>query len=303
MDQIVEREQWANWKPAMDSTPLDSLLLKNQLYCVVQTAHAEAAIRSPDGNAWIRCIAFCNSLDSAYEIARSAHDKGDKMETRILQSGKCALVSKSKRVRGDLDKLLEDQKRANRRYDDHVKQRESVRQKPVEQSKETVNELHETDEMSNAEPGAGHKDIKTISTECNAGPCEPISMEFGKTSEVFMQRVFAIGVIEDTDEEYREPVVIPLCAAETMEELQELVKPLSNNVDLIHIDIFCGSTMEWMPLHKPKSSKTFHKHPLRQALEEKIKWIHHDSETARAESSDSAGALMGGGGSVEVESK
>jgi hypothetical protein len=96
-----------------------------------------------------------------------------------------------------------------------------------------------------------------------------------------------------------------------MEELQELVKPLSNNVDLIHIDIFCGSTMEWMPLHKPKSSKTFHKHPLRQALEEKIKWIHQDSETGpRAEKLEEtaiqevmSGVIGGGGGSVEVESK
>ena len=107
-----------------------------------------------------------------------------------------------------------------------------------------------------------------------ASPCQPIAMDFGKPAEVFMQRYFAMGIIQDSDLELNEPVVIPLCAAETMEALQDLVKPMTNNIDLIHIDVFCGTALEWLPLTNPKSTKTIHKHPLRQALEEKIKWVH-----------------------------
>jgi hypothetical protein len=261
MQQISEREQWKDWEPEVDNSDLSLHLLKSQQYCVVQIAHAQAAIKSPDGNAWIRVIAFCSTLDNAYEIARNAHDSADKMETRILQSGKCALISRFKRTKGDFDKMLEDQKKANRMYDDYVK----CRVQTIKNSKE-----HKAPELTETKPT--EEIIKNEDTE--RFPCTSISMDFGKPSEVFMQRYFAIAIIQDTDEEYREPTVIPLCAAESMEELQELVKPLAKNADLIHLDIFCGTSLEWMPLYNPKSNKVFHKHPLRQALEEKIKWVH-----------------------------
>jgi hypothetical protein len=259
MQQINEREKWQNWEPQVDTEILDSMLVKSQLFCVVQTSHAQAAIRSPDGNAWIRFIAFCATLDSAHEVARNAHDAGDQMETRILQSGKCALIPQKKRARGDLDKLLDDQKKANRMYDDHVSQRIKV----IEESKEKREHTSLPQETS-----------EKTEAPVLASPCLPIAMDYGKPQEVFMQRYFAMGIIQDTDAELREPVVIPLCAAETMEALQELVKPMTNNIDLIHIDVFCGTALEWLPLTNPKSTKTIHKHPLRQALEEKIKWGH-----------------------------
>jgi hypothetical protein len=276
MQQINEREQWQNWELKADTGLLDSLLLKSQLYCVVQTAHANAAIRSSDGNAWVRCIAFCPTLDSAYEVARNAHDTGDKMETRILQSGKCALISKSKRTKGDLDKILEDQKKANRVYDDHVAERtKTVAQKPSSLPPPGEIERDAGSEQAPSELRSAEQPL--------ASACTPISMDFGKPQEVFMQKYFAIGVIQDYDKELREPVVIPLASAESMEALQEIVKPMSNNIDLIHVDIFCGTLLEWLPLTNPKSSKVFHKHPLRQALEEKIKWIHEPASTPKPE--------------------
>jgi hypothetical protein len=283
MQQINEREQWQNWELKADMGLLDSLLLKSQLYCVVQTAHANAAIRSSDGNAWLRCIAFCSTLDSAYEVARNAHDTGDKMETRILQSGKCALISQSKRSRGDLDKMLEDQKKANRIYDNHVAERTKTMARKSPEESETLVENAPSSPLESFSlvlplplPPA---EIAALASE-SASACTPISMDFGKPQEVFMQKYFAIGVIQDYDKELKEPVVIPLASAESMEALQEIVKPMSNNIDLIHVDIFCGTLLEWLPLNNPKSTKVFHKHPLRQALEEKIKWIHEPSITS-----------------------
>lgn len=285
MQQINEREQWQNWELKADMGILDSLLLKTQLYCVVQTAHANAAIRSSDGKAWMRCIAFCATLDSAYEVARNAHDTGDQMETRILQSGKCALISRSKRVRGDLDKMLEDQKKANRIYDQHVASRaQTIKTAQADAETQASSPSQNTDSPATASAYASDSASASEATKVSSIPaalpsaCTPISMEFGKPQEVFMQKYFAVGVIQDYDNELQEPVVIPLASAESMESLQDLVKPMSNNIDLIHIDIFCGTLLEWLPLHNPKSSKVFHKHPLRQALEEKIKWIHEKEE-------------------------
>jgi len=261
MQQINEREQWQNWELKAEEGSLDDLLVKSQLYLVAQTAHASSSIRSSDGDAWIRCIAFCPTLDSAYEVARNAHDSGDKMETRIFQTGKCALIPQTKRLCGDLDKMLEDQKKANRRYDDHVAERlEIVKGKGDEKSSKSIKKESKENEST----------LTTTSMPTAAS----ISMDFGKPREVFMQKFFALGLIQDVDVDLREPVIIPLAAAETMEALQELVKPMSNNIDLIHVDIFCGTLLEWLPLNNPKSKQVFHKHPLRQALEEKIKWIH-----------------------------
>ena len=283
MQQINEREKWQNWELKADEGSLDDLLVKSQLYFVAQTAHANASIRSSDGDAWIRCIAFCPTLDSAYEVARSAHESGDKMETRIFQSGKCALISQKKRVKGDLDKMLEDQKKANRRYDEHVAERTRI----VSSSLSSTSNVNgnEAESVNLMVKNESSPESITLTTTSMPSSRTSISMDFGKPREVFMQKYFALGLIQDTDADLREPVVIPLAAAETMEALQEIVKPMSNNIDLIHVDIFCGTLLEWLPLNNPKSKRVFHKHPLRQALEEKIKWIHtttsEDGEEAK----------------------
>jgi hypothetical protein len=272
MEQVIEREKWQNYEIPIDNTPLDTLLLKKQKYCVVQLAHAEASIKSSDQNPWLRCIAFCETLDSAYSVARNAFQRGDNMETRILPCGKCNLVPRNKRIKEDLDAMLKEQNKANAQFDAHVAQRTKI----ISEAKENVQDkalAQEQASIASIDP----KDFKDFKAKDPKDPKkntgQEISTEFGRPDEVFMQRFAAFAVIPDPDDSLREPVVIPLFAAECMESLSEIVKTVSNNVDLVHVDIFCGPLLEWLPLYKPKSEKTVHKHPLRQAFEEKIKWL------------------------------
>lgn len=267
----MEREKWQNYEIPVDTTPLDTLLLRKQQYCVVQLSHAEASIRSSDQNPWLRCISFCENLDSAYSVARSAFERGEKMETRILATGKCVLVPRNKRIKEDLDAMIKDQDKANAQFDQHVAQRSRVisqtSSRLAEESAEAQFEAKESAATSTPEP-----EITIGEFKVGDAP-SAISYEFGRPDEVFMQRFGAFAVVPDPDDTLREPVLIPLFAAESMEALGELVKTVSHNVDLVHVDIFCGPLLEWLPLYKPKSEKTIHKHPLRQAFEEKIKWL------------------------------
>jgi hypothetical protein len=271
MEQVMEREKWQNYEIPVDTTPLDTLLLRKQQYCVVQLSHAEASIRSSDQNPWLRCISFCENLDSAYSVARSAFERGEKMETRILATGKCVLVPRNKRIKEDLDAMIKDQDKANAQFDQHVAQRSRVisqtSSRLAEESAEAQFEAKESAATSTPEP-----EITIGEFKVGDAP-SAISYEFGRPDEVFMQRFGAFAVVPDPDDTLREPVLIPLFAAESMEALGELVKTVSHNVDLVHVDIFCGPLLEWLPLYKPKSEKTIHKHPLRQAFEEKIKWL------------------------------
>jgi hypothetical protein len=256
MNQVQEREKWQNYELPVDTTPLDELLLHSQKFCVIQFSHANSAIKSSDGNPWIRCIAFCDSLDSAYSVAHKAFDRGDKMETRIIAAGKCTLVPRNKRIKADFNAMLSDQTKANAQYDAHVQKRKLVLSSPLEP--DAVEDLPAVE--AKVEPAA------------EASPTTTIDSDFGRPDEVFLQRFAAFGLIADPTEE-NEPVIIPLFAEQTMEELAKLVKTVSHNVDLVHVDIHCGRVLEWLPLHKPRAEQTIHKHPLRQAFEEKIKWI------------------------------
>jgi hypothetical protein len=258
MEFVIEREKWQNYELPVDDTALDKLLLKSQQFCVIQFSHAEASIKSADGNPWMRCVAFCDTLDNAYEVARNAFNRGEKMETRIIPSGKCTLVPRKKHSRTDFDIMINNQTKANAQFDAHVQSRKDVlSKKPSEEaSLPTVK----------AEPKQEHSIVSDNS----------ISPEFGRPEEMFMQRYGAFAIIDDPDDDLREPVLIPLFAAESVEELSNQVKTVSHNVDLVHVDIHCGPMLEWLPLYKPKAAKTIHKHPLRQAFEEKIKWINED---------------------------
>jgi hypothetical protein len=257
MDQVQERERWQNYELPVDATPLDELLLHSQKFCVIQFSHAESAIKSSDGNPWIRCIAFCESLDSAYSVARNAYEKGDRMETRIIAAGKCTLVPRYKRVKADLDMMLNDQLKANAQYDAHVQKRKLALATPLEPAA--------------AEPEIEIGEVKAEPVT-ESSPTTTIDSDFGRPDEVFLQRFAAFGLIADPSKD-NEPVIIPLFAEQTMEDLAKLVKSVSHNVDLVHVDIHCGRLLEWLPLHKPRAEQTIHKHPLRQAFEEKIKWI------------------------------
>ena len=263
MEFVIEREKWQNYELPVDDTSLDKLLLKSQQFCVVQFSHAEASIKSADGNPWMRCIAFCDTLDNAYEVARNAFNRGEKMETRIIPSGKCTLVPRKKHSRTDFDIMISNQTKANAQFDAHVQARKEILQKkPGEETAPTT----ESAEVQKTEPKQEQSIVSDVS----------ISPDFGRPDEMFMQRYGAFAIIEDPDDELREPVLIPLFAAESVEELTKQVKTVSHNVDLVHVDIHCGPMLEWLPLYKPKASTTVHKHPLRQAFEEKIKWINED---------------------------
>lgn len=269
----MEREKWQNYEIPVDTTPLDSLLLRKQQYCVVQLSHAEASIRSSDQNPWLRCIAFCENLDSAYSVARSAFERGDKMETRILATGKCVLVPRNKRIKEDLDAMIKDQDKANAQFDRHVAQRTKTIAEASDKAKSVETPEFATLESATVAPTVATT-VEPALAEFQVGDApHKICPDFGRPEEVFMQRFGAFAVIPDPDETLREPVLIPLFAAESMEALGDLVKTVSHNVDLVHVDIFCGPLLEWLPLYKPKSEKTVHKHPLRQAFEEKIKWL------------------------------
>jgi len=293
MDQVLEREKWQNYELPIDETPLDTLLLKSQQFCVVQFSHAEASIKSSDGKPWMRCVAFCESLDSAYSVARAAFERGDKMETRIIAAGKCTLLPRKKRNKADFDALVADQKKANDQFDAYVEMRKKVLASPQEAEQSKIGEEPKdgvSAEPSNADganadganaDGAiselGNAELKSAEEELselsNSVSSNSISSDFGRPDEVFMQRFAAFAIVSDPDASLCEPVVIPLFAAETLDALATLVKTVSHNVDLVHVDIHCGPLLEWLPLDKPRAEHTIHKHPLRQAFEEKIKWI------------------------------
>jgi hypothetical protein len=280
MDFVIEREKWQNYELPVDDTPLDKLLLKSQQFCVIQYSHAELSIKSSDKNPWIRCIAFCDTLDNAYEVARNAFHKGENMETRIIPSGKCTLVPRKKYERTDFDEMLKNQNKANSQFDHHVALRKETLAKPKEEIKEELKEVHSEkvgDEVENIDTNTtAETSTSTAETPTFTVSDSSISSDFGRPEETFMQRYGAFAIIADPDDSIREPVIIPLFAAESIEELTTLVKTVSHNVDLVHVDIHCGPMLEWLPLYKPIAAKTIHKHPLRQAFEEKIKWIGKD---------------------------
>ena len=274
MDQVLEREKWQNYELPIDETPLDTLLLKSQQFCVIQFSHAEASIKSSDGKPWMRCVAFCETLDSAYSVARSAFERGDKMETRIIAAGKCTLLPRKKRNKADFDALVADQKKANEQFDKHVERRKKALQSA--EVSEPTNVPSARSEPTSAPSAEALSTVESplVTPEITANVSDNcISSEFGRPDEVFMQRFAAFAIIADPDATLCEPVLIPLFAAETLEALAALVKTVSHNVDLVHVDIHCGPLLEWLPLDKPRAEHTIHKHPLRQAFEEKIKWI------------------------------
>ena len=260
MEFVIEREKWQNYELPIDDTPLDKLLLKSQQFCVVQFSHAEASIKSADGNPWMRCVAFCDTLDNAYEVARNAFNRGEKMETRIIPSGKCTLVPRKKHSRTDFDVMVSNQTKANAQFDAHVQSRKEIlSKKPGDEPHQETNEKSQPKE-------SGQSIVSDVS----------ISPDFGRPEEMFMQRYGAFAIIDDPDDEVREPVLIPLFSAESVEELSKQVQTVSHNIDLVHVDIHCGPMLEWLPLYKPKAAKTIHKHPLRQAFEEKIRWVNEE---------------------------
>jgi hypothetical protein len=198
-------------------------------------------------------------LDGARELARNAHDMSDKTETRIMPAGRVFLAGRLKYDGLDLPRREEEQIKANRLIDDWIAHRERVHEetRKLAAEKQVVN-------PSSADRPA------TPRPELVVPLLPPVSHN---VPEVHRQRMWALGIIPDMTGD-DEPALLALFAANDTEDTQTLVKRAARSKDLIHVDIFVGATGEWLPLDSPLVPQTFHHHPLRQATESKIRWVH-----------------------------
>lgn len=267
-------DEFKSFHPASDEG-IDDVLLPDQQYCVFQLAHAQTSIRSPDGNAWIRCIGFTRTLDAARALARNAHDVGENAETRIMPVGRIFLAGRIKYDGLDLPRREEEQIKANHLIDTWIALREKVHQdtqqaaaeKRVVEPSQFVTETS-TEAPSNAaaaqqeRPGTPIPDSTPL-----------LSLLKNETVRVDRQGAWALGIVPDVTGD-KEPAILALFAADTVQDTQVLVKRAARCKDLVHVDIFVGATAEWLPLDSPLVSQTFHHHPLRQATESQIRWIH-----------------------------
>lgn len=253
-------DEFKAFHPASDEG-VDDVLLSDQQFVVFQLAHAETSIRSPDGKAWIRCIGFTRTLDAARALARSAHDLGENTETRIMPVGRVFLAGRLKYEGLDLPRREEEQIKANRLIDDWIARRERVHE---ETQKLAAEKAHVQPSNAAAErPGTPRPVI----------PVPLLPSVSNVVPDVERQRAWALGIVPDLTGE-DEPALIPLFAASDSDSIRDLVKRAARSKDLIHVDIFVGETGEWLPLDAPLAPQTFHHHPLRQATESKIRWVH-----------------------------
>jgi len=250
MDIIEERKKWDSFSPQTEDT-IDNVLFPDQKFMVFQLAQAETSIRSHDAKPWIRCIGFTVNIENARVLAKSAFDER-KIETRIMPTGRVFLAGRYKYNDIDMERRKEEQEKAHALVDSHIEKRALVLQR---------------------------KEItETVSNPLPAPPSTAPTLSLYDKSCVFIQKYFAIAIVQDPSE-LNEPAIIPLFAMDSMDELNAKVKNAGKSKDLIHFDIFCAPTNEWLPLSNPTSYQTFHKHPLRQELESHIKWDVSDKES------------------------
>ena len=269
-------DEFKSFQAASDES-IDEVLVPDQQFFVCQLAHAQTAIRSPDGNAWIRCIGFTRTLDAARALARNAHDMGEQAETRIMPAGRIFLAGRVKYEGLDLPRREEEQIKANNLIDQWIALREKVHlDTQLAAAEKRV--VH----PSNAAADATLEEAATSSNAAaEARPATPmpaaemplLTLLKNETVRVERQGAWALGIVPDVTGD-KEPAIIPLFAADTVQDTQVLVKRAARCRDLVHVDIFVGATGEWLPLDSPLVSQTFHHHPLRQATESQIRWIH-----------------------------
>jgi hypothetical protein len=72
--------------------PLQACLRVDQAFFVFNAAHARTSIKSPDGKAWIRPLAFCPTLVAAKERGREVHEADKGQEIRVQPAGKVFLL-------------------------------------------------------------------------------------------------------------------------------------------------------------------------------------------------------------------
>lgn len=326
MEAIAERAKWATFNPASDKT-LEEVLLSSQHYMIFQLAHCGTAIKSSDGNPWIRCIGFTQTLDAARELARRAHDFQEGFgqggtETRIMPCGKNFLAGAVKYNGLDLPRRQEEQSKSNDMITTYLQQWQLQTQAMLK-----VNAEAEKGAQSKSEGQEEKKDVENLGQDLQVAksPLSNVLREVEKpeitilekgqppstTTRVVpnltgliavskhsivvpLQRVFAIGVVQDPDDGTREPSVIPLFAMDTEAELAKQIEIAKTCKDLMPFDVFVGVCGEWLPLYRPKAASVQHQHPLRNEFYKNIRIV-PPSELA----DEGQGQSSAAGGSVD----
>jgi len=298
MDSIAQREKWAavsGWRGDGSTNELamqtdqsiDDVLNPRQQFVVFQVAHEQTQIRSHDANPWIRVVGFLRTLDEARALAKRTFDDGDKAETRIMPCGRNFLIGKKKYDGMDLGRREEEQLKSNKMIDMWIEKRlQTIRD--TELRAKTLSKTIQTAPASEQAQTPTPTDIIwPADAESDAKPepePEPVSVPVpvpvpessltpikDQVPVPYLQRYFAMAVIPDFEAE-NEPSVIALWVTETEEEQKIKLSTASKSKDLIHFDIVVGSTGVWLPLSQTQSGKVIHHNPLRQSLEENIKW-------------------------------
>jgi hypothetical protein len=250
---------------------IEEVLLQTQQYFVFQLAHRNTSIKSDDGNPWIRCVGFMQTLDGARDLARKAFEEGNKMETRIMPVGKVFLAGAKKYESLDLPRREEEQIKANKMYNEWIEKRKKVHQEIEEKAK--AKEILPEPEM-----------IKKVESNiATSRPPTPIPEVISSLEKIFLSSldlasdtVWACGIIPDEAEE-NEPALLPLFSASTVQEIQPLVKEAAKSQDLLHIDIFVGSVGEWLPISNPQAEEKLYHNPLLQQATKEIRWIKQET--------------------------
>lgn len=282
MEYIAERDRWsASVGFRTDGTPLQQsdeelqvTLKDTQQFVVFQAAHAETVIQSHDGKPWIRIVGFSPSLNAARQLARRAHDEGGGVETRIMPTGKNFLIGRVKYNGLDLDRRAEEQTKSNRMVDDAIASRKQ-RNVDVQAAAEAKAQTHTASETSDAvavteAPSPSALDnIADFPSHARIGGLVPATKP---TPTPQLQRFCALAVIPDPDHEMCEPSVIALYAYEDESDMRDAVTRSSKTAELIHFDVFVGPTGVWLPLTQTVAEKIIHHNPLRQNLEDNLKF-------------------------------
>lgn len=247
---------------------IEEVLLPSQQYFVFQLAHKNTSIKSDDGKPWIRCIGFMQTLDGARALATKAFEEGNKMETRIMPVGKVFLAGATKYEGLDLPRREEEQIKANKLYNDWIEERKRVH-KEVEAKAKAKEILPDPLEMkSNA---ASFKVVNRPPTPIPE--TTPLLEMIGLTTvQLTSDSVWACGIIPDSSE-LDEPALLPLFSANSLSEIQPLVKEAAKSQDLLHVDIFVGNIGEWLPISNPQAEEKIHHHPLLQQATKEMRWI------------------------------
>jgi hypothetical protein len=248
---------------------IEDVLLPSQQYFVFQLAHKYTSIKSDDGQPWLRCIGFTQTLDGARELATKAFTEGNKMETRIMPVGKVFLAGATKYEGLDLPRREEEQIKANTLYNQWIETRKTIH-KEVE-SKAKAKEIL-------PDPGVEEESLSNAAPQRNRPPTPipdttPSLEKIGLTSVHFSaENVWACGIIPDSSEA-NEPALLPLFSAESLASIQPLVKEAAKSQDLLHVDIFVGNVGEWLPISNPQAEEKLHHHPLLQQATKELRWV------------------------------